>query len=101
MDTDLQIHDRSTFDFLSLSALMHQLDPNVIPFRKTSKYAIHISENEFNYTANLADCFGMKTAIANAMIDYPIGELIAERVHAINVTNLYKRFPHDNITEPN
>ena len=101
MDAGLQIHDRGTFDFLSLGALVHRLDPGVIPFRKASGCAIHVSGGEFNCAANLADCFGMKTAVASAMVDYPIGELIAERVRAMGVTGLYKRFPHDGVTGPN
>ena len=101
MDAGLQIHDRGTFDFLSLGALVHRLDPGVIPFRKASGCAIHVSGGEFNCAANLADCFGMKTAVASAMVDYPIGELIAERVRAMGVTGLYKRFAHDGVTGPN
>jgi 2-dehydro-3-deoxygluconokinase len=101
MDAGLQIHDRGTFDFLSLGALVHRLDPGVIPFRKASGCAIHVSGGEFNCAANLADCFGMKTAIVSAMVDYPIGELIAERVRAMGVTGLYKRFAHDGVTGPN
>jgi 2-dehydro-3-deoxygluconokinase len=101
MDAGLQIHDRGAFDFLSLGALVHRLDPGVIPFRKAAGCAIHVSGGEFNCAANLADCFGMKTAVASAMVDYPIGELIAERVRAMGVTGLYKRFAHDGVTGPN
>ncbi len=101
MDAGLRIHDRGAFDFLSLGALVHRLDPGVIPFRKAAGCAIHVSGGEFNCAANLADCFGMKTAVASAMVDYPIGELIAERVRAMGVTGLYKRFAHDGVTGPN
>ena len=101
MDAGLRIHDRGAFDFLSLGALVHRLDPGVIPFRKAAGCAIHVSGGEFNCAANLADCFGMKTGVASAMVDYPIGELIAERVRAMGVTGLYKRFAHDGVTGPN
>jgi 2-dehydro-3-deoxygluconokinase len=101
MDSSLQIHDTGAFDFLSLGALVHRLDPGVIPFRKAAGCAIHVSGGEFNCAANLADCFRMKTAVASAMVDYPIGELIAERVRAMGVTGLYKRFAHDGVTGPN
>jgi len=37
---------------------------------------IHVSGGEFNVAANLSDCFGLRTAIASAMVDYPIGDLI-------------------------
>jgi 2-dehydro-3-deoxygluconokinase len=35
------------------------------------------------------------------MVDYPIGELIAERVKAMGVTGFYKRFAHDGVRGPN
>jgi len=101
MDSGLNIPDRGAFDFLSLGALVHRLDPGVIPFRKASACAIHVSGGEFNCAANLADCFRMKTAIASAMADYPIGELIAERVRAMGVTGVYRHFEHDGVTGPN
>jgi 2-dehydro-3-deoxygluconokinase len=60
-----------------------------------------VSGGEFNCAANLADCFRMKTGIATAMVDYPIGELIAERVRGMGVTSFYKRFAHDGVRGPN
>ena len=47
---------------------MHRLDPGIIPFRKATECKIHVSGGEFNVAANLSDCFGMKTAIASAMV---------------------------------
>jgi 2-dehydro-3-deoxygluconokinase len=35
------------------------------------------------------------------MVDYPIGELIAERVKAMGVKAFYKRFKHDGVHGPN
>jgi 2-dehydro-3-deoxygluconokinase len=86
---------------LSLGALVHRLDPGIVPFRKAAECAIHVSGGEFNVAANLADCFGMKTAIASAMADYPIGDLIAERVRAMGVRPFYRHFKHDGVTGPN
>jgi 2-dehydro-3-deoxygluconokinase len=43
----------------------------------------------------------MKTAVASAMVDYPIGDLIAERVRAMGVRPFYKHFAHDGVTGPN
>ena len=51
--------------------------------------------------ANLADCFRLRTGIATAMVDYPIGDLIAERVQAMGVTPFYKRFKHNGVNGPN
>jgi 2-dehydro-3-deoxygluconokinase len=35
------------------------------------------------------------------MVDYPIGDLIAERVRAMSVKPFYKRFAHNGVTGPN
>lgn len=88
-------------DFLSLGALVHRLDPGIIPFRKASHCQIHVSGGEFNCAANLADCFRLRTAIATAMVDYPIGDLIHERVRAMGVVPVYKQFAHNGVTGPN
>src|SRR5271168_1802154 len=88
-------------DFLSLGALVHRLDPGIIPFRKAHSCEIHVSGGEFNCAANLADCFGLTTGVASAMVDYPIGDLIAERVRAMGVKPFYKRFEHNGVNGPN
>jgi 2-dehydro-3-deoxygluconokinase len=101
MKYGLDIRPEAALDFVSVGALIHRLDPGIIPFRKATECAIHVSGGEFNCAANLADCFRMKTGIATAMVDYPIGELIAERVRAMGVTPFYKRFAHDGVRGPN
>ena len=97
----LTVRADGALDFLSLGALVHRLDPGIVPFRKANSCAIHVSGGEFNVAANLADCFGMKTAVATAMVDYPIGDLIAERVRAMGVLPYYKRFAHNGVNGPN
>jgi len=101
MKYGLDIKPAGALDFVSLGALVHRLDPGIIPFRKAASCAIHVSGGEFNCAANLADCFGLKTAVASAMVDYPVGELIAERVKAMGVVPFYKRFAHDGVRGPN
>ena len=85
MNYGLNIRAEGALDFLSVGGMVHRLDPGVIPFRKASEYAVHVSGGEFNVAANLSDCFGMNTGIASAIVDYPIGDLIAERVRAMGV----------------
>src|SRR5437660_10710812 len=101
MSTGLNIRKDGALDFLSLGALVHRLDPGIIPFRKATECKIHVSGGEFNCAANLADCFGLKTGVASAMVDYPIGELIAERVRAMGVRPFYKQFKHNGVNGPN
>jgi 2-dehydro-3-deoxygluconokinase len=101
MSHGLNIQKDAEIDFLSLGALIHRLDTGIIPFRKATECKIHVSGGEFNVAANLSDCFRMNTAIVSAMVDYPVGDLIAERVRAMGVKPFYKYFKHDGVTGPN
>jgi 2-dehydro-3-deoxygluconokinase len=93
--------DPCEFDFLSLGALVHRLDPGVIPFRKARAFDVHVSGGEYNVAANLADCFGLRTGVATAMVKYGIGELVQSRVREAGVTAFYKWFEHDGVRGPN
>ncbi|HTL16891.1 MAG TPA: sugar kinase [Patescibacteria group bacterium] len=101
MNYGLNIRTEAGLDLVSLGAVVHRLDPGIVPFRKAAECKIHVSGGEFNVAANLADCFGLKTAITTAMVDYPIGDLIAERVRAMGVKPFYKHFKHDGVQGPN
>lgn len=97
----LTIRPEGALDFLSIGALVHRLDTGVVPFRKATECQIHVSGGEYNCAANLADCFGLKTGIATAMVDYPVGEMIADRVKAMGVKPFYKHFKHNGVNGPN
>jgi 2-dehydro-3-deoxygluconokinase len=43
----------------------------------------------------------MQTGIATAMVDYPIGDLVNERVRAMGVRPFYKHFKHNGVDGPN
>lgn len=97
----LNIRPDGALDFLSIGALVHRLDTGVVPFRKATECQIHVSGGEYNCAANLADCFGMKTGIATAMVDYPVGEMIADKVKSMGVKPFYKHFKHNGVNGPN
>jgi len=101
MKQGLNIRKEGALDLVSLGALVHRLDPGIVPFRKAARCDIHVSGGEFNVAANLADCFRLNTGIATAMVDYPIGDLISERVRAMGVRAFYKHFKHDGVRGPN
>jgi 2-dehydro-3-deoxygluconokinase len=101
MSEALKIPKGGELDFLALGGMVHRLDTGIIPFRKATECKIHVSGGEFNVAANLSDCFRMKTAIVSAMVNYPIGDLIAERVRAMGVKPIYKHFEHNGATGPN
>ena len=101
MQYGLNISPIGRLDVVSLGALVHRLDPGIIPFRKANQCQIHVSGGEFNVAANMADCFRMKTGLVTAMVDYPIGDLVADRVRAMGVEPFYKLYPHDGVSGPN
>jgi 2-dehydro-3-deoxygluconokinase len=98
---NIRTPDSAALDFLSLGALVHRLDPGMIPFRKARTFDVHVSGGEYNVAANLSDCFGMRTGIATAMVNYGIGELVQARVREAGVTPFYKWFEHDGVRGPN
>src|SRR6202162_1822943 len=93
--------DPCALDFLALGAVVHRLDPGVIPFRKARSVEIHVSGGEYNVAANLADCFRLRTGIATAMVNYGIGELVQARIRETGVAPFYKWFEHDGVRGPN
>ena len=93
--------DSCDLDFLALGALVTRLDPGVIPFRKARSVEIHVSGGEYNVAAGLSDCFGLKTGIATAMVNYGMGELVQGRVRETGVIPFYKWFEHDGVRGPN
>jgi 2-dehydro-3-deoxygluconokinase len=101
MKFGLNIKQDGALDFLSLGALNHRVDPGIVPFRKATTWQVHPSGGEYNVAADLSDCFRLRTGLVSAMVDYPIGELIAERVRAMGIKPFYKRFKHNGVNGPN
>ncbi|HYT94374.1 MAG TPA: sugar kinase, partial [Gemmataceae bacterium] len=81
--------------------LVHRLDPGVVPFRKARSFDVHVSGGEYNVAAGLSDCFGLRTGIATAMVNYGIGELVQARVRETGVMPFYRWFEHDGVRGPN
>jgi 2-dehydro-3-deoxygluconokinase len=91
----------SVHDLLALGALVTRLDPGIIPFAEAGEYLLHVSGGEYNVASNLSTCFGLRTAIASAMVDYPIGCKVERTVQKAGVTPYFKRFKHDGVRGPN
>jgi 2-dehydro-3-deoxygluconokinase len=101
MQYGLSIRPAGALDFVALGALNHRVDPGLIPFRKATAWQVHPSGGEYNVAANLSDCFRLHTGLVSAMVDYPIGDLIAERVRAMGIQPFYKHFKHNGVNGPN
>jgi 2-dehydro-3-deoxygluconokinase len=93
--------DAAALDFLALGAVVHRLDPGVLPFRQARSLEVHVSGGEYNVAANLASCFGLSTGIATAMVDNGIGELVRSRISEMGVRPFYKEFKYDGVRGPN
>jgi 2-dehydro-3-deoxygluconokinase len=101
MKYGLKIPTSGALDLVALGALNHRVDPGIVPFRKATEWHVHPSGGEYNVAADLSDCFRLRTGMVAAMVDYPIGELIAERVRAMGITPFYKHFQHNSVNGPN
>ncbi len=89
------------YDLVALGAMVTRLDPGQIPFEFANNYDIHVSGGEFNVAANLARAFGRKTAIATAMVDYPIGKKVEAEIRKMGVNSFFQRFEHNGVHGPN
>jgi 2-dehydro-3-deoxygluconokinase len=89
-------------DFLALGALVTRLDPGVVPFSTADHYDLHVSGGEYNVAAGLSRCFGMRAAIASAMVDgLPVALKVQACVRESGVEPYYARFRHDGVRGPN
>ena len=101
MKYGLNIKEEAALDFVSLGALNHRVDPGIVPFNKATEWKVHPSGGEYNVAANLTNCFRLRTGMVSAMVDYPIGVLIAERVLTMGVQPFYKHYKHNGVNGPN
>jgi 2-dehydro-3-deoxygluconokinase len=88
-------------DLLALGALVVRLDSGITPLDYASNVDLHVSGGEFNVAANLSSCFKMNTAIASAMVNYPLGNKIRTEVNKMGVTPFYKEYEFDGVRGPN
>jgi 2-dehydro-3-deoxygluconokinase len=97
----LKILPKARYDALALGALVHRLDPGVIPLHRAQAFEVHVSGGEFNPIHALSECFRLKTAVATAIPKYPIGELVKWKVRAAGVEGIYRHMDHDGVRGPN
>jgi len=97
----LSILPQARLDALALGALVHRLDPGVIPLHRAPSFEVHVSGGEYNPIHALSECFRLKTAIVTAIPNYPLGELVKWRVRAAGVDGIYRHMDHDGVRGPN
>ena len=98
----LDIRPDGALDFLSLGALVHRLDPGDHPVPQGDPVRDPRQRRRVQRRRQPGRLLPPeRPASRRAMVDYPIGDLIAERVRAMGVKPFYKRFKHDGVNGPN
>ena len=102
MSYGLNLKQDGALDLVSLGALVHRLDPGIVPFRKATAVSKSTSvAANTTWPPTWPTASACAPASSSAMVDYPIGDLIAGQVRAMGVIPFYKRFPHNGVNGPN
>jgi 2-dehydro-3-deoxygluconokinase len=86
------------WDCLSLGEVMLRLDPGEGRIATTRQFQVWEGGGEYNVARGLRRCFGLRTAIATALADNPIGRLIEDFILQGGVdASLLRWVPHDGV----
>jgi len=86
------------WDCLSLGEVMLRLDPGENRIHTTRQFQVWEGGGEYNVARGLRRCFGLRTAIATALADNPIGCLVEDLILQGGVdTSLLKWVPYDGV----
>ncbi|HTX41611.1 MAG TPA: sugar kinase [Acidobacteriaceae bacterium] len=83
---------------ISLGEVMLRLDPMEGRIHTTRHFAVWEGGGEYNVARGLRRCFGMKTAIATALADNPVGRLVEDLILQGGVDpELVRWVPYDGV----
>jgi len=86
------------WDCLSLGEVMLRLDPGDNRIHTTRQFHVWEGGGEYNVARGLRRCFGLRTAIATALADNPMGRLVEDLILQGGVdTSLLKWVPYDGV----
>lgn len=80
MDAIVLKEGPARWDAVSLGEVMLRLDPMEGRIHTTRHFAVWEGGGEYNVARGLRRCFGMKTAIATALADNPVGRLVEDLI---------------------
>jgi 2-dehydro-3-deoxygluconokinase len=90
--------DGCRWDSLSLGEVMLRLDPGEGRVHTTRHFQAWEGGGEYNVARGLRRCFGLRTAIATALADNPVGRLVEDFVLQGGVdTSLIRWVPYDGV----
>jgi 2-dehydro-3-deoxygluconokinase len=86
------------WDCLSLGEVMLRLDPGEGRIHTTRQFQVWEGGGEYNVARGLRRCFGLRTAIATALAENPVGRLVEDCILQGGVdTALLKWIPYDGV----
>ena len=86
------------WDCVSLGEVMLRLDPGEGRIHTTREFRVWEGGGEYNVARGLRRCFGLRTAIATALADNPLGRLIEDLILQGGVdTSLIRWVPYDGV----
>jgi 2-dehydro-3-deoxygluconokinase len=98
MDTILIPDSPRRWDCLSLGEVMLRLDPGETRIHTTRQFQVWEGGGEYNVARGLRRCFGLRTAIATALADNPVGRLVEDLILQGGVDySLLKWIPYDGV----
>jgi 2-dehydro-3-deoxygluconokinase len=86
------------WDCLSLGEVMLRFDPGEGRIHTTRQFAVWEGGGEYNVARGLRRCFGLRTAVATALAENPVGRLVEDFILQGGVdTSLLKWVPYDGV----
>ena len=86
------------WDCLSLGEVMLRLDPGEGRTQTTRHFQVWEGGGEYNVARGLRRCFGLRTAVATALADNPVGRLVEDCILQGGVdTSLLRWVPYDGV----
>lgn len=90
--------DARRWDCLSLGEVMLRLDPGEGRTHTTRQFQVWEGGGEYNVARGLRRCFGLRTAVATALADNPVGRLVEDCILQGGVdTSLLRWVPFDGV----
>ncbi|MGC9222789.1 MAG: sugar kinase [Terracidiphilus sp.] len=95
----LSIPDSSRrWDSISLGEVMLRLDPGDMRIHTARHFQVWEGGGEYNVARGLRRCFGMRTAVATALAENPVGRLVEDFILQGGVdTSLIRWVPYDGV----
>src|SRR5579863_4493305 len=75
---NLKAADSCKWDCVSLGEVMLRLDPGEDRIHTTRTFRVWEGGGEYNVARGLRRCFGLRTAIATALAENPVGRLVED-----------------------